>query len=441
MAVYLYLQLFVSFTTWVLFMIFNYIYNVIRRLYWRYTGVHQQVIANKKPENYNRAAHVKKILFRRIIEGYIKYPESSFLTVHEGFVNPERIMQDDCSLYAITPTEAIFVQVKNRPDELFLYDFLWMGQFLAADKLITIPLNHFNKLAEEMEDEGSKIIFLHNQARCGGTLVTALFKETGRCVCLNEPTCISTICNHIFVEYTWHGAKARRMFKNTIRMLCKPYSGLGKSVMAYVIKPLFLDILIIEMAQEVFPEAIQFFIYRDPIEIAISIRRIGQLINTLKLLVYLPNISSIIHIIGSVLGAQNKEYRGWTCVIHPEFEIGYRGATYTVFYYLEALKRGINIHGVRYEDLITHEANIIKNIFQVCQCLDSFTEKAKAAMGKDSQANSSVSREKVRDALRNPVELPPGFMDVARAMSEEYGIPGPDVYQDKTFRLSNSLEP
>ncbi|KAK2139516.1 hypothetical protein LSH36_1738g00001 [Paralvinella palmiformis] len=60
-------------------------------------------------------------------------------------------------------------------------------------------------------------------------------------------------------------------------------------------------------------------------------------------------------------------------------------------------------------------------------------EKAKAAMGKDSQANSSISREKVRDALRNPVELPPGFMDVARAMSEEYGIPGPDVYQDKPF--------
>ncbi|KAK2158623.1 hypothetical protein LSH36_166g00031 [Paralvinella palmiformis] len=69
-------------------------------------------------------------------------------------------------------------QVKKWPDEIFLHDFLRMGQFAVADKLISIPLNHFNKLAEEMEDEGAKIILLHNKGLCGGILVTALFKET-----------------------------------------------------------------------------------------------------------------------------------------------------------------------------------------------------------------------------------------------------------------------
>ncbi|KAK2138683.1 hypothetical protein LSH36_2605g00000 [Paralvinella palmiformis] len=441
MEVLPYLQLFGTITAWVLFMIFNSFYNVIRRVYWRYTGVHQQLLASRKPENYNKSAHVKEILFRRTIDTYIKHPEGVFLTVHEGFVNPERVFQDDCSLYAITPTEAIFIQVKNRPDELFLHDFLWIGQFAVADKLISIPLIHFNKLAEDMEDEGAKIIFLHNQARGGGTLVTALFRETGRCVCFNEPPCIMTLCKHLFDDHIWHGATARRMLRNTIRLLCKPYGALEERVVAYVIKPMVLNMIIVEMAQEVFPEAIQFFIYRDPIEVTKSLRRIGNIIKPLKLLIHLPNYTHVVQTILELIGQSATEFRGWECAIHPEFELGYRATCFTVYYYLEALKRGIDIHGVRYEDLVTCEDNSIQKIFQICQFPDSFIEKAKAAMVKDSQANSPISREKVQDALQNPVQLPPGFWDVARAMSEEYGIPGPDAYQDKSFRLSNSLQP
>ncbi|KAK2142433.1 hypothetical protein LSH36_954g00016 [Paralvinella palmiformis] len=317
MEVYKYLEFFGIFAPWALFMTFNYFYNVIRSLYWIYTGVHQQVTDSEKPESYNRSVEVKKILFRRTIDGYIKHPESAFLTVHETFVNPERVLQDDCSLYAMTPTEAIFIQVKNR---IFLHDFLWMGQFAVADKLISIPLNHFNKLAEEMEDEGAKIIFLHNQGRCGGTLVTALFKET-----------------------------ARRMFRNTIRMLCKPYGALGERIVAYVIQPMLLDMVCIEMVQEVFPEAVQFFIYRNPIEVSISLRRIEEILTPIKVMINLSNVASIVRLSLEFIGEHNTEYRAWTYPIHPEFQFGFRGACFTTYYYLEALKRGINIHGVRYE--------------------------------------------------------------------------------------------
>ena len=46
-----------------------------------------------------------KVLFRKIITSYIKYLESVFLAVHEGFVNLERVFQDDCLHYAITSIE------------------------------------------------------------------------------------------------------------------------------------------------------------------------------------------------------------------------------------------------------------------------------------------------------------------------------------------------
>jgi hypothetical protein len=60
---------------------------------------------------------------------------------------------------------------------------------------------------------------------------------------------------------------------------------------------------------------------------------------------------------------------------------------------------------------------------------------------KDSQANSPLSREKLREALLNPPKPPPEFLAVARALAEEYDVPGPEVYRDKTFRLPNSIVP
>lgn len=182
-------------------------------------------------------------------------------------------------------------------------------------------------------------------------------------------------------------------------MLCNPYGALGEKIVAYVIQPMLLDMVCIEMVQEVFPEAVQFFIYRNPIEVSISLRRIEEILTQIKVMINLSNVASIVRLSLEFIGEHNTEYRAWTYPIHPEFQFGFRGACFTTYYYLEAPKRGINIHGVRYEDLITYEDNIIKNIFQVCQLPDSFIEKAKAAMKKDSQVKSPISRKNVRNAL------------------------------------------
>ncbi|KAK2162082.1 hypothetical protein LSH36_104g02063 [Paralvinella palmiformis] len=289
MDIFVYLELLLTFSSWAVFLTLNYFYNIVRGLIWRVNGINRQLVTNKKPENYKTSAHVKRILFRYTVGRYIRYPESLFVTVHEGFVHPERVLEDDCSFYAIDSKEAVFIQVDSQPDDMFVHDFFNHKQFHCAVKLITIPLNHFNKLAEQLEDIGARIIFLYNQARCGGTLVTSLFRETGSCVCFNELTCFSIVCKRIFSDNIWHGATARRVFRNTVRVLSLPAS------------------------RFVFGES-------------------------------------------------------------------------------------------------------------------------------DSQASSPISRDKLRDAFPNPPKLPLGFLAVARAMSEEFGVPAPDLYHDKTFRLPNSLE-
>ena len=170
MDILTYIELLVSFTGWMPFMILNSIYNAIRGLWWRRNGVHWQIISSKEPENYGRCAQIKRILFRYTIDGFTKVPECVFVTVHEGFARPKCMFQDDCSLYSITSTEAVFIQVKSSPDDALSADFPWLGQYNSAWKLIAIPLNQFNKLAEQMEGDDARNIFLYNQARCVGTL-------------------------------------------------------------------------------------------------------------------------------------------------------------------------------------------------------------------------------------------------------------------------------
>ena len=79
---------------------------------------------------------------------------------------------------------------------------------------------------------------------------------------------------------------------------------------------------------------------------AISLRRVAETISLLRYLLYLPNIPNIVASVFDLYGLSNIEYRGWTCAIHPAFEFGYRATCFTVQYYLQALERGINIHGL-----------------------------------------------------------------------------------------------
>jgi hypothetical protein len=96
---------------------------------------------------------------------------------------------------------------------------------------------------------------------------------------------------------------------------------------------------------------------------------------------------------------------------------------------------------VRYADVVAHKDKIIRELFRVCKVPESLIEKAAEALGKDSQENSIVSREKVQRAIPNPPKATPRFLEIARAMSKEFGVPGPEDFTDKSFRLPNSLEP
>jgi hypothetical protein len=405
-------------------------------------GVYARLQNNRRAENYDKCAHVMRRIFSHRLDPFIEARQSDFVLVHERFEHPHYVLRDDVTLYTITQTDAVFVQSrKGCKQPAFCYDFFVIGQYSSADRVITIPLDHFTTLAENIEGDGAKILFLQNQARCGGTLLTGICKESGRCVTFNEPHCLNAIVKHLFINYVWTGERAKQHLRNTVRVLCKPYRGLEEKPLCYVIKPTATSIVCADLIHDAMPEAIQVFLYREPVAIAISIRRIGQVLSTLKLLFHLPNLPGMIAPLLRLIGYCDVDYRGFTPRGSPELEFGYRLACLTMFHYLTANKHGANIHGMRYRDLVTYQDEMISKFFQVCGLPNNLIEKAKQAMERDSQANSPISREILGKVIPNPPVATQQFLDIARDMAREFGVPSMDDFEDDSFHLPCSILP
>ena len=162
---------------------------------------------------------------------------------------------------------------------------------------------------------------------------------------------------------------------------------------------------------------------------AISLRRVGEAVKPMKYLLYFPNIPNIVASVFDLHGLSNRQYTGWILAIHPAFEFGYQATCFTLRYYLQALERGINIHGLCYSNIVSSGSRINKHIFEICQLPNSTVGKSRNVMNKDSHANSTLSREKILDALPNLSKPHSGFWNIACAISEEFGVPGPDRYR------------
>ena len=292
-----------------------------------------------------------------------------------------------------------------------------------------------------MEASKAKLIILHNTSRCGSTLLSNMFKETGRCVCYNEPHCLSSLCNHILTTRLWEGKEAKRVFRDMVRVLCKPYGGLDDSVMAYVIKPSCMCAGSMELFQEVFPDCQQFLMYRDPSAVAVSMRRVGQALVSFRLLYHLPNLPRVLHFWIRLCGYPDTTMRGYTCAVDPGIEIGYRFALGSMHYYLRSIEHGINIRGISYVDLIAEKEEMIAKIFETCGLPRELATRATEALKTDSQRFSPISNEIMAKIMPYVPKLTSRHLAAARNIADEFGVPSPEAWKDETFRLDNSIVP
>ena len=74
-------------------------------------------------------------------------------------------------------------------------------------------------MAEEIGDPTGEILFLTNTFRCGSTLLTQIFEETGECVCFAGADAFNAIAIY---KQKMSQDDLDKVLRNSIRMQCKP---------------------------------------------------------------------------------------------------------------------------------------------------------------------------------------------------------------------------
>ena len=118
-------------------------------------------------KDYENSAHVVKVLGRGTICLIENHNEANFLYLHESYQHPTYILKhDNIVLKGINDTNAIFVVTDEDVCSLdtSIGPFAYVNTFIAAKKLIFLPLQHFHRLAEEAGTPNEKnvdVVMIH----------------------------------------------------------------------------------------------------------------------------------------------------------------------------------------------------------------------------------------------------------------------------------------
>ena len=137
----------------------------------------------KLSKQYENSAHLVKVLGRGTINLIDNHDKSNFLYVHDSYQHPSYILKhDNIVLKGLDNEHAIFCVSDPHVCALdtSIGPFAFINTFVAAQKLIFLPLEHFHRLAEEIGSpfqNGLDVVMIHMTARCGSTLLGTRVKE------------------------------------------------------------------------------------------------------------------------------------------------------------------------------------------------------------------------------------------------------------------------
>ena len=174
-------------------------------------------------KNQKSSAKVLKILWCTRVEPVYtecNFGINDFACIFQHFADPNIILNENVTLYALTEQEAVFVDtgdatlMKAQPGWLYLF------QWDSSKKLISMPLDVFMEMSEKIDFPSCPVINIANHTRCGGTLMSRVFQSIPRALVLSEPQALS--CVAIFSAHqTFSPKKISQLYISTLKCLFK----------------------------------------------------------------------------------------------------------------------------------------------------------------------------------------------------------------------------
>ncbi len=388
-------------------------YNWINLLATRLTGysLRDGWTKHNYESDFHKSAHRYRILFRHdfhLQDPVFGFSDKNFPLFHQKWEDPvSSILENEqATLYGLTCTHAIFAVVTSGEN---VYDsnvgpFVPANQLKLAKELVYIPLQHFVKLSAMVPDldPNVKVLLLSNTGRCGSTLLTKMLEGLdGRVLSMSEPEFINKIC-HLRKRLTVPlddvlraGFKLQINKKGTVR----------KGIGLVVFKSRSPPVQLIPDVARAIPKVSHVFMYRSPRNNMASTATLYTAFfktgnpgpNQKDRRIYGVRMESVI-----IEGMENEEVmRKVAADVEKNFTPARFGAAFwamKVHCFLESRRRGVDVMPLSNEELVKDPSETLIKLLEHCGLSPlPPLEGALQAMGEDSQKNSRVSRERLKE--------------------------------------------
>ena len=407
----------------VLFILLVKTYSAIQYVWWFLNGTNAEIRKSKQPANYHISTHVLTIRLKYRFDKILSKPSKyDFIMTHHGFVHPRDVLKDNITLYVLSTLEAIFIEL---PSTINIFDsnftsFVKEGQFNSGTRIYIMPIKSFYKLADEVGRPQSPLIFLGHTSRCGSTLLSQLIDNTGEIVSMSEPPAFGAIARAC-QDQVLSEKELGRHIACGISMLCKPTT---RKTSSYFIKINALSMAQMNKVRLVFPDAKLLFMYRDGLDVAVSIVRVSYKLPILRLIFILCKMHRV-----TTMGMAFYEYV--TGQTGKDFDFKFKHDVLFPFMiwailcrkYLDLHRQNCSIAAVKYEDLINDPEYTLQQIFKYCELPLSCVGKALRGLNWDSQRHSVLSQcNKVKPSPKD-IALPRHLLPEAQRLCDLYGLP------------------
>ena len=262
----------ILFMTFVLYRFARILVLTFQKFTWSVTGVEKIRRDTRSGLAFRQAAHVQDVKWRRKIHPLDFADPSNFITFHNSFKHPNCVLKPEVSLYCITKTEAVFVEVKENANIFQAKTGInfYTSQFQNARRIITVPLGVFQKLAQDLGDPRMPVIMISSTGRSGATLLNRMFEEVPGTFLMEEPDCLTNLV-YLKKSSTFSETEYANILVSALRLLCKPDDRAGM----ICIKTRPCCCVQVKRIHSLLPKIRHIFLYRN------SLRTVSSYIGTM----------------------------------------------------------------------------------------------------------------------------------------------------------------
>ncbi len=317
---------------------------------------------------------------------------TDFVTEPASEIEPSEVLRDPkFSPYCFDRENdtAIFVEADD-PAAVDRAAFYYQAQVEHAIGLVSMPLEVFHRIAEQIPEPPKGLILIHSVGRCGSTLLSKVLEAVPSVHSLSEPDDLTQM---IELRKASSDEWMLKLLSSSVKWRCKPRSGPTADHVAIKMRSEVLGLA--DLIGSSFREAKHFFLYRDAVSWMRTLFR-GYPVDRD---VYDPELNRKVEESWSHTLSLVQEYRREEAPMN-QVQIRILAWITCMEGYLRLVEMGVPIRAARFEDLTLDPIPILEQFLAFCGIDGVDWSVIQEVLGRDSQAGTLYDREERRKQNR-----------------------------------------